>query len=239
MKAETIPLPVATHHLAHGTVVTFGGNNHPLLALEATLARQRCRFRGLITPPANHDGPGFRKILASLSGARHAADGAYIGSGEGVAIQSRDCPIVVIHDSEAGHTVVCHAGRPALSPERFGPKGSPKNVLGPALGVLGELGCETSKLSVYITAAICPRCFVHEGKVGWPYVNPFHSTYPGTVQCKHGNLDLIEVIKMELERHGVPRTSVKHDGLCTKERSPRSSHRNGDTINNVVLVTRD
>lgn len=239
MKVPQLVAPVATHTMKHCTVLTFGGQQAPFLALENYLVGIPHRHAGHLIPPAGAHETGFRKILRYPSGRDQVADGAYVGQYEAVSIQSRDCPIVVIHDEIEGHTVVCHAGRPALSPAKFGQKDLPRNVLVPALALLTEKGSHPEHLTAYITAGISGEHFVHDGPSGWGFIVPFHVNYPGSVLCKKRTLNLMTVIRLELERSGVRPEAIAHDGLCTKTDPRLSSYRNGDRENNLVLVVRN
>lgn len=206
-------------HAAHDAALWFAKTNHLTLA-------------SIVQPPSSAAGTGFKEIVALSKLPITYGDGVLVPSNTAVGIGSRDCPIVVLYNSYRPTTVVCHAGRPALSRGTAGEI----TVLNAAIdAVTNHDSSQRCYVRAYVTAGICADCLVHEGKGAETYLAPFRRYHPNAIGAR-GRLDLHKVIRCELEQLGVPNTNIVVDTTCTKEHSAMSSHRNGDAVNNIVLV---
>lgn len=211
-------------------VLTLGGNRDALHQALIATKTAGLSLSTVIQPPSSPRGIGFKAIVP-LQPEGTFGDGVLVPDRTAVAMQSRDCPIVVMYNMYNGKTVLCHAGRPALS-RRDEHDGT---ILDAACNAIGRQSHERSYIKAYVTAGICQHCFVHEGPDAESFLTPFRKHHPQAID-DWGGLDLRMVITSELVGLGVEATNIVCETTCTKEHPALTSHRNGDMKSNLVLV---
>lgn len=238
MVLATANEPTATFHQRLFTIALFDGKRSPLAsALAFAGQHHKASLMHLISPPSSDTQPGFQKIVTNPKTYELAADGILITSTRPVGIWSRDCPIVIIMDTVRGEAVVCHAGRPAMTPhQHLGNRNY--TIVTAGIEALTSRGSLASTLSVYITGAICRRCFTHDLVKDVALLTPFTSRHAWAVDVETGALDLVGIIQAELVALKVLPDNITYDGLCTKEHEGLASKRNGDdpSKSNLVVV---
>jgi copper oxidase (laccase) domain-containing protein len=220
------------------TVATFGGNASPTESALLWCQRNGCRgIDHTLSPPSRYSDPGFREIIVPHDPHTHYVDGMGILEGMAIGIRSKDCPIVVLFDTESGTTVGFHAGRPALTPVRY--NHSPHHsVVDAGMEYLYAHGAKSHRIHAYVTAGICPQCFLHDTPSGQKLAAPFVKQYGERVIGLAGELDLALVIQLQLESHGIREKNITFDRNCTREHPLFASHRNGDRDSNMVVIVR-
>ncbi len=216
-------------------VATFGGNSSPMQAAVAWCIQAKCGIDHHICPPSRYNDPGFRIIAKAEPPYTQYTDGMEVPSGVTIGIRSKDCPIVVLFDAVTDSVVAFHAGRPALSPQQY--NGNPyRTVIDAGMEYLLNQGALAKNVFGYVTAGICPQCFLHDTSTGKKLAEPFVNEYGDRVIGLLGELDLALVIELQLQQHGVPGSNITYDRNCTREHPLLASHRNGDKDSNMVVI---
>lgn len=180
-------------------------------------------------PTANDSGYGL--VRQALFNSALRTDGIlYRGSGPAIIMtQSADCPFTVVQDEETGDVVVAHCGKYAMRPCTERGCG---NMVTTALSYFP--GVDPIRLSAYITAGICGRCYTHEQDLS--HTVPFYNRVDHGEDRERGELDLIRRIKHQLRFADIPEANIEIDGRCTKETPGLSSNRRGDTSRSTIIV---
>lgn len=227
----TLADPVTIYERPGVIVATFGGTDNPRARTDFA-QKHGTELTGIVYPPANANGEGFKRIAKHFFDRRANADGAIVPPGGAIGILSRDCPIVVLENSYKPAVVVLHAGRPALS--RL--ENDNVTIIERGLEAVTHGRAEEAHyVTAYITAGICATCFEHTGEDAEQYLAPFRRHHPQAIG-KRGCLDLKLVIRRELQQGGISAERIFDDGLCTREHPALYSHRNGDTLSNMAVV---
>lgn len=229
--------PTVTRSLKKLLIATFDGKNAPLPSALECASRHQATLAHLIAPPSHAYHKNFRKLVTKPKQYAVEADGILITDERAVGIWSRDCPIVVITDDVRGETVVCHAGRPAMTPYQHLADRN-YTIVKAALYALISRGSAPKHLSAYITGAICKKCFTHDLRKDAALIRPFAVNYSWAIDRETGGLDLVGIIMNQLLEGGIPEEAVAYDGRCTKEDPGLASKRNGDdsTKSNLTIV---
>jgi copper oxidase (laccase) domain-containing protein len=236
MVLATATDPTVTHHTAACTIATFDGKQAPLPSALAFASQHQASIEHLVSPPNSATQSGFQQILTNPKSYELKADGILLVKKQTVGIWSRDCPIVVIMDAKRGEMVVCHAGRPAMTPHHHLANRN-YTIITAAVYALTSRGSVQRDLSAYITGGICKDCFKHDIAKDAAILAPFKRRFPAAVSAA-GALDLVGIIVAELLMQGLGDHTIVHDRLCTKEHGRLASKRGGDgpSSSNLTLV---
>jgi copper oxidase (laccase) domain-containing protein len=228
--------PTVAHHTQACIIATFDGKQAPLPSALAYARRHQAAIDYLVSPPNSDTQAGFQQILAHPKQYELKADGVLIAKSQTVGIWSRDCPIVVVMDTKRREAVVCHAGRPAMTPHHHLANRN-YTIITAAVYALTSRGSLPRDLTAYITGGICKDCFGHNIEKDSLLLAPFKRRYPGAVSDT-GSLDLIGIIVAGLLEQGLGDDAITHDRLCTKHDDGLASKRggNGPSQSNLVLV---
>lgn len=237
MTLAHISEPTFTFKLGPLLIATFDGKNNPRGSAEEFASCHQTTLANLITPPGKADDGGFQQIVTDPRSFRTRFDGIHITKQQSVGMSSRDCPIVTIVDVEKMEWVVCHAGRPAISPLPFSTGRYNHGIINNAVGLLLGRGSLPHHLHAYITAGICKKCFVHHPTRDAHLLKPFFPEYRWAFDTKTGWLDLKRIIHSQLTNMRVSAKNIHLDGLCTKEHPGLASNRGGNGPDQSNLVT--
>jgi copper oxidase (laccase) domain-containing protein len=200
----------------------------------------------LVKAPSTENDRGFGEIVDAMYGSEDNAQGPDVFA-EGVVlteeesaaiIRTADCATLVLFEVTSGRVVVTHAGRAALTP-RDSSYGQTRNIVNTAYERVVER-INYPYVSAYITGAICPHCFKHEGEDGARLIKPFMETFGAVAFADQdrGELDLAGIITHQLTQFGVPLKRITHDKICTHETPWLASYRRdrSNARNAVVVV---
>lgn len=212
-------------------VYTIGGKRgHPLSTALLLAKANGLVHQSVLRPSRSPQGRGFKCIVPLQANVTYG-DGVLVPSTGAVSVESKDCPIVVLYNYIRGRTVVCHAGRSALS--RKYP--SDTTVLDAAIQAVTDKPTDRQYTKAYVTAGICGHCFEHAGKDDEQYLAPFRKLHPGAIGPR-GQLSLRAIILAELQELGLMVENIAFDHACTREHPLLSSHRDCDEYPNHTLV---
>lgn len=230
--------PTVIKKLGSLLVATFDGKRAPVSTALAFADQHQALIRHWIYPPAHAGQAGFQEIIVDPQQHELKSDGILITDKRAVGICSRDCPIVVIVDAERMEWVVCHAGRPAITPLPFGTGRYNHGIVSKAVGLLVSRGSQPHQLQAYITAGICKKCFVHHQTQDAHLLKPFAALYGWAFDRETGWFDIKRIIVSQLMNMRISGKNIHQDGLCTKEHEGLASNRAGDgpDKNNIVTV---
>ena len=236
MVLATANEPTVIHVTSACTLATFDGKHAPLPSALAFAGQQQSSIAHLVSPPNSDTQGGFQQILTNPKSYELKTDGVLLAKKQTVGIWSRDCPIVVIMDAIRGEVVVCHAGRPAMTPHHHLADRN-YTIITAAVQALTSRGSLLRDLTAYITGGICKDCFKHDIVKDAAILAPFKRRFPVAVSAT-GGLDLIGIIVAELLMQGLGNHTIVHDRLCTKEHTGLASKRGGDgpTSSNLTVV---
>ncbi len=211
----------------------FGGlSSSPFDEAREWLRERNFALTYMVFPPSDKDGRGFQTVRQYSDDIAVHAEGMIVPKGAAVGIQSGDCSIVTAYNPVPDTLAITHAGRPALTPYD---NICGYNVVSALLNAVAPGGANCAEVRIYITAAICGKCFQHEKPDAQKLIAPFRDKFPSAIVGGHG-LDLVEVIRQGCIRRGVPAENIHHDGLCTKEHPSLASYCNGDNERNLTVV---
>ncbi len=230
-------VPTVTKKIGPLVVATFNGKNAPVTKALEFAAKHEVLIRHWIYPPGNVGQAGFQEIITEYKQYEPRCDGILITDKRAVGIHSRDCPIVVIVDTEKMEWVICHAGRPAITPLQFGSGRHNHGIISKAVGLLLSRGSQPHNLQAYITAGICKKCFVHHRTQDAALLKPFFPEYKWAFDAETGWFDIKRIIHSQLTNMRISGNNISQDGLCTKEHAGLASHRGGDDPDKNNLVT--
>ena len=222
--------------------------NRPHFSRDTRHAREAALLMGarhnsicIINVPSDKNGAGHKTIQNASFDASIASDGALLlQCGSAAALQTADCPTLILCDTITNNVAIAHAGRPALSPPiecatcSFSVVDAAFNRLMPDKNRAGDV-------KAFIVGSICGHCFVHENPDSEEFVRPFdHFGEQVFTDRSRGALDLVAVIKLQLKYHGVLEENIMHDHLCTMENNWLASRRGGryEKRNTIVVVRR-
>lgn len=190
---------------------------------------------------ADHTKSGFREIVTNLPREKcfHSvkADGALVVRPDSaIVIRPADCPVVVLYEERYGLLVAVHAGRPAMTPTQC--RGGYRNVISNALDALvnyTKTRPSSLDLRVFISAAICGRCYQLDQ--ARDLLDPFLRYFDGVgVDEETGGLDLRAIIRYQLVTLGIPIDQIETDGICTYETPELASYRRSQTSDRNSVV---
>jgi copper oxidase (laccase) domain-containing protein len=230
--------PTAIHQIGPVSVATFDGKKAPLENSRKFASRHESEITTVVTPPGDATQAGFQEIQIDPQKYEISCDAVLVTKKQAVAIRSRDCPIVVIVDTEKLEWVICHAGRPAISPLPITHIEHSHGIINEAVKLLLSRGSQTHHLQAYVTAGICKKCFVHHPVRDANLLNPFTAQFSWAFDDTTGWFDIKRIIVSQLMNMRISGKNIHQDGLCTKEHPGLASKRGGDgpDKNNLVLV---
>lgn len=188
----------------------------------------------IIAPSADDSELRFTIVQNYIPNSVVNAQGVILSqSGQATVVESRDCPTVVIEHLKTGNVGVLHCGREQLA-NRHNPC-MPTGVIERLIPELGPLDGEM--LNVYITGGISAQHFEHKDPA---YIKPFlRFNRPELIRDQSKlTLDLVAAISVILSNFGVPKSNIKHDGLCTYETPWLGSRRAKKEGANWTLVVK-
>lgn len=166
-----------------------------------------------LVPPWRSDQKHLHLVTSEC---RQCDEGYFLGdaimspyvSGLCLALETRDCPSVVLYDPTARLVSLVHAGRNQLMGL------TRHSILTTTLSAMVMSGARPSHTRAYIMGSIGAPHFAHEQCP--EKVRPFRELGDDVIEdpVRH-TLSLPKVIRYILRHHGVPDAGIVHDGLCT------------------------
>ncbi|MBY0538573.1 laccase domain-containing protein [Patescibacteria group bacterium] len=238
MVLVNITEPTFTFKLGPLLVATFDGKSAPRTSALAFAGQHGAEITTLVAPPSNATQAGFQEIQTDPQKYAISFDGIHVTNKQVAGMQSRDCPIVVIADTERMEWIICHAGRAAISPLPVTHSLQTHGIINKAVTLLLSRGSRPEDLSAYITAGICKKCFVHDAKRDAHLLRPFNEHYGWAFDTETGWFDIKRIIVSQLMNRRISAKNIHQDNLCTKEHPGLASNRGGDgpDKNNHVTV---
>lgn len=148
-----------------------------------------------------------------------------------VAMQTRDCPVIVLFNTKTGTFACVHGMRDLLAPDREG-----NNLLSRTLDLVAPRLNERPHVQLYATAGISAANFPNRPEKA----EPFLSRYGERVfhEMTGYRLDLFLVAKATVVEMGVPGENCRRDGLCTVDAKWLGSLRANKPGPNTVFMAR-
>lgn len=208
----------------------------PVIGRANQLGAQPTRICWVHTP-SKPGQRGFRSIANCSFERPVQAEGVVLEVASAAISQTADCPTVLFFNQRTHALVETHAGRAALEPDKTG-----HSVIHKAFTLVGGYK-EPDQVLVVIVGAISGQHFLHDHLDAYPKAKPFWDRYGKNVfvQISKYGLDLVSVIRLQLQELRVPDVNIKHDALCTFAHPGLISHRQHQgkprtTANTVIVV---
>jgi copper oxidase (laccase) domain-containing protein len=200
------------------------------------LANDRCpedrfkvrRFKGT---------PAHREQFVSMAPDR--CDGIILDQAEdAVAMTSRDCPILVLYRRSGGPVAVLHCSRSSLTGID---RGEPhRSVIHEACALLGKEFGNAHDVCAILTMGIAAEHFPNEDHP--KIIQGLERQYEGKGVIggskERPTIDLVALVKAQLEGYGISPNRVIHDGLDTYTNPDLASRRAKRGGHNLTLVLR-
>jgi copper oxidase (laccase) domain-containing protein len=226
-------------------VAIYGPDTMPLRSLAVKGGAKTDKIC-LLKVPDSKIRIGYQTIIAPMFGSPNRtyfdvrSEGVILTEpGSAVIIRTADYPILVLYELVQRRLVVTHAGPAAITPTSE-PGDAIRNIVTIAYDLVVN-NYPLPHVNAYITGSICGQCFEHNRHGDNKFIKSFDRFGPHAFANRNkGALDLISVIRHQLEQFGIPEWRIKHDGMCTKESDWLASYRRdrNKRKNTIVAILR-
>lgn len=155
-----------------------------------------------------------------------------------IAFATSDCGATILYAKDTGDVVLAHTGRNQLmsseQPEEH------VSILEASLKMLQGRGAELDSIFSLSVSQIAPIHFAHHGHPDEALVRSQAAIWGASIlkDAAEATLDLVELITLQLEFYGIPKSNVTKVRINPYTSPDLASKRAGKTGSNVIMVAR-